>query len=235
MQLKIGLISDIHGNLEALTAALRSLEKRKVDRLYCLGDVVGYGANPGECLELVRAKAEILLLGNHDAAVAGIEGLEYFNAYAREAAIWTQKVLNEEQRHFLAGLPYEDIRGAMHLVHSAPARPQEWDYLFSAFDAYVHFPYMRGQDCFVGHSHVPGEYWEGIADGSRKEAERRIINVGSIGQPRDGDPRLCFVIYDDQSRELEFVREEYDIEAAARKIMEAGLPRFLAQRLFYGQ
>lgn len=229
-QLRIGIVSDIHGNLEALTTALKSLEKRRVEKLYCLGDVVGYGANPSECLGLTRERAEIILLGNHDAAAAGKESLEYFNPYAREAAIWTQRILDRDQREFLAGLPYEEIRGEMHLVHSAPERPQEWDYLFSAFDAYDQFPHVKGRDCFVGHSHVPGEYCEG-----REETSRRIINVGSVGQPRDGDPRLCYVIYDDESRELEFVREEYDMETAAHKIIEAGLPRFLAQRLFYGQ
>ena len=233
--MKIGLISDIHGNLEALTTAMRSLEERQVDRLYCLGDVVGYGANPRECLDLVRVKAEILLLGNHDAAAAGIESLEYFNHYAREAATWTQRILSLEQRQFLGGLPYEEIRGPMHLVHSAPARPQEWDYLLSALDASGQFSFIKGLDCFVGHSHVPGEYWEGLADGGREKAGRRIINVGSVGQPRDGDPRLCFVIYDEESREVQFIREEYDIENASRKILEAGLPSFLAQRLFFGQ
>lgn len=232
--MKIGFISDIHGNLEALTAALQSLEKRKVDRLYCLGDVVGYGANPSECLELMREKAEILLLGNHDAAVAGIENLEHFNPYAREAAILTQRILSPEQRRFLAGWPYEEIRGEMHLVHSAPARPQAWDYLFSALDAYHQFPFAKGLDCFVGHSHVPGVYREGAAGGG-KEVGRRIINIGSVGQPRDGDSRLCFVIYDEESRDVQIVREEYDIENASRKILEAGLPPFLAQRLYFGQ
>ena len=232
--MKIGLISDIHGNLEALTAVLRSLEERKVDRLYCLGDVVGYGANPSECLELVREKAEILLLGNHDAAAAGIESLEHFNPYAREAAIWTQRILSAEQRHFLAGLPYEEIRGEMHLVHSAPARPQEWEYLFSDLDAHHQFPFAKGRDCFVGHSHLPGEYWEGAAVGSRENAARRIINIGSVGQPRDGDSRLCYVIFDEESRKVQFVREEYDLEAATRKILEAGLPPYLAQRLLVG-
>jgi diadenosine tetraphosphatase ApaH/serine/threonine PP2A family protein phosphatase len=233
--LKIGLISDIHGNLEALTAALRSLEKRRVDRLYCLGDVVGYGANPGECLELVREKAELQLMGNHDAAAAGIESLEKFNPYAREAAIWTQRILSGEQRQFLAGLPYEVIRGQMHLVHSAPAHPQGWDYIFSALDAYRQFGSAQAPDCFVGHSHLPGEYWEGAAVGRRENAERRIINIGSVGQPRDRDSRLCFVIFDEESREVQFVREDYDVETASRKILEAGLPPFLAQRLFFGQ
>ena len=230
--MKIGLISDIHGNLEALTAALQSLEKRNVDRLYCLGDMVGYGANPRECLELVREKAEIMLLGNHDAAAAGIESLEHFNPYAREAAIWTQRILSAEQRHFLAGLPYEEIRGEMHLVHSAPAHPEEWDYIFSALDAYCQFASAQARDCFVGHSHVPGEYWEGAGEG---RLDRRIINIGSVGQPRDRDSRLCYVLYDEGSREVQFVREEYDIEAASRKILEAGLPPFLAQRLLVGQ
>jgi len=233
--LKIGLISDIHGNLEALTAAMQSLEKRRVERLYCLGDVVGYGANPSECLELVREKAEVLLLGNHDAAVAGIESLEHFNPYAREAALWTQRILSLEQRRFLAGLPYEEIRGEMHLVHSAPAHPQEWDYIFSALDAYCQFVSVKARDCFVGHSHVPGEYSEGSASGAKDRTGRRIINIGSVGQPRDGDPRLCFVIYDEASREVQFMREDYDIEEASRKILEAGLPSFLAQRLFAGR
>jgi diadenosine tetraphosphatase ApaH/serine/threonine PP2A family protein phosphatase len=232
--LLIGIISDIHGNLEALEAALKSLERHQIEKIYCLGDVVGYGANPGECLELVRQQSEIILMGNHDAAVAGQESLEYFNERAQAAVIWTKRVITAEQLEVLRGLPMEATLEDIHFVHSAPQQPRAWDYIFSPYDARAQFAFVRGRVCFVGHSHVPGLYRElGLEKGGGHE--RSIINVGSVGQPRDGDPRLCYVIYDSEAHQTQFIREEYDIESAAAKILEAGLPRALADRLYYGQ
>lgn len=228
--MKIGIISDLHSNWEALNAALESLEKRGVKRLLCLGDVVGYGANPAECLELVQSRAEIVLLGNHDAAIAGLEDLAHFNDFAKVAVVWTQDVMTKPQREFLASLPLEVKIENLHLVHSTPSDPKAWNYIFSAYDTLGQFETVDGQICFVGHSHVPGEYYENPAE----RTGRRIVNVGSVGQPRDRDPRLCYVIYDDESGQVQFIREEYDVETAAGKIRRAGLPEFLADRLFWG-
>ena len=228
--LKIAIISDIHGNLEALNAAFESAQKRGAGRVFCLGDVVGYGANPAECLDLIKSRAEVILMGNHDAAVAGREELDYFNDFARTAVTWTQGVLTSQQKDYLASLPMMVKDGNLHLVHASPQNPETWNYIFSAYDTQGQFDAVEGNICFVGHSHVPGEYFEHTAE----RRGRRIINVGSVGQPRDRDPRLCYVIYDSETDVVQFIREEYDVETAAGKIRRAGLPEFLADRLFWG-
>jgi len=239
--LKIALISDIHGNLEALTAALQSIEQNRADRIICLGDVVGYGANPGECLELLGTRASSILLGNHDAAVIGRESLLYFNDFARAAVVWTRSALTQKQKEFIATWPMQVKDRGVQLVHATPKNPENWDYIFSLRDAYDQFASVEGRICFVGHSHVPGDY----RDVRRKDSPRgrlelayasgrRIVNVGSVGQPRDRNARLCYVLYDTETEEVDFVREEYDVAAAAAKIRRAGLPAFLADRLFLG-
>jgi diadenosine tetraphosphatase ApaH/serine/threonine PP2A family protein phosphatase len=236
--LKIALISDIHGNLEALQAALASIDRRAPQKIICLGDVVGYGANPLECLEIVRSRADLHILGNHDAAGAGRDDLTYFNEFARAALVWTQTVLSAAQKDYLSSRPLVEHVGDLHLVHATPKNPEAWNYVFSAGDMAEQFPEVKGSVCFVGHSHIPGEYWErkaeaGAADSSRK-LNRRIVNVGSVGQPRDRNSKLCYVIYDDESGQVEFIREEYDVETAAGKIRRTGLPEFLADRLLWG-
>jgi diadenosine tetraphosphatase ApaH/serine/threonine PP2A family protein phosphatase len=229
--LKIALISDIHGNLEALKAALESLEHHGAERVFCLGDVVGYGANPAECLDLVQSRCEVTLLGNHDAAVVGKEGMEHFNDFARLAINWTRGLLTTAHEDFLLSLPLEISLENIHLVHSSPSDPQAWNYIVSAYDAETHFRAIQGNICFVGHSHIPGEYFESLSD----RTGRRLVNVGSVGQPRDRDSRLCYVLYDTISGLVEFIREAYDVDAAAGKIRRAGLPEFLADRLYWGR
>lgn len=238
--MKIAILSDLHGNLEALSTALESVEQYAPDKLVCLGDVVGYGANPSECLELIRSRASVLLLGNHDAAVVGKEDLFYFNDFARAAVLWTQSVLSDENKEFIASLPLVIKERELHFVHATPKKPEAWDYIFSSYDVQDQFAAVDGKICFVGHSHVPGDYREHKAEkrfaalSKSNPAHRRIVNVGSIGQPRDRDPCLCYVLYDTDSEEVQFIREEYDVETAAGKIRSAGLPEFLADRLFWG-
>jgi len=229
--LKVAFLSDIHGNLEALTVALKILDDRSVDRLVCLGDIVGYGANPSECLALIRKRTSTVILGNHDAAAIGKENIAYFNEYARAAALWTKSVLSKAEKKYLQTLPYEIQEGNLHFVHGTPLEPERWHYIFSPYDTVGQFEAVKGDVCFVGHSHVPGDYPErDVQDGTGK----RIINVGSVGQPRDRDARLCFVLYDTETEEAEFVRAEYDIEVTVEKIRKAGLPIFLADRLRWG-
>jgi diadenosine tetraphosphatase ApaH/serine/threonine PP2A family protein phosphatase len=236
--LKIAFLSDVHSNLEALTVALASLEKFAPDEIICLGDVVGYGADPEECLELVRQRCSIILMGNHDAAVIGREDLTYFNDFARAAVLWTRSRLASRHKEILADFPMVIKQDDMHLVHSTPKNPEAWDYIFSSHDVYDQFPAVDGKICFVGHSHVPGEYKEPrerlTFSENEPRSQRRIVNVGSVGQPRDRDPRLCYALYDSDREEVQFIREEYDIETAANKIKRAGLPPFLAERLFSG-
>ena len=230
--MKIAFLSDIHSNLEALTVALEAVDRRSVDKLICLGDVVGYGANPRECLDLIRSRTSDIILGNHDAVAVGKEDLAYFNEFARAAALWTQTVLSDEDKEFIRSLPLVIKEDGLHLVHGTPRHPEHWDYIFSAYDTPGQFSAIDGRICLVGHSHVPGDYREREPNPGAKP--KRIVNVGSVGQPRDRDPRLCFVIFDTETDEVEFIRQEYDVETAAGKIRRAGLPEFLADRLFWG-
>jgi diadenosine tetraphosphatase ApaH/serine/threonine PP2A family protein phosphatase len=239
----IALISDIHANLEALEAVLEELDSLKPKRILCLGDVVGYGASPNECLAKVRQRCDITLLGNHDAAASGGPEAARFNIYARVAAEWTAKTLTRENREFLQRLPLTSSQGSFYLVHASPACPRDWEYLLDRFDAEPQFHYFTEAVCFIGHTHQPAAY---LADPGGTKAlplssvtldpERRyIINVGSVGQPRDHDPRACFVLFHESSGVIEFVRVEYDIEAAQAKIRAAQLPEVLAARLATGE
>ena len=226
----IAIISDIHGNLEALNTALAEIDNMGVEEIICLGDIVGYGADPAACIALIRSRCQVVILGNHDAAAIGSQDIKYFNEFARLAVRWTQTGLSQDERTYLESLPYFEKRNGMHLVHGTPQNPEKWDYIFSDYDTLNQFSAIDGDICFVGHSHVPGIYTESGSE----SAPKRIVNVGSIGQPRDRDPRLCFALFNTDSREVEFVRLEYDVETAAAKIRQAGLPEFLADRLSIG-
>jgi len=225
--LRWGIISDIHGNLEALEAVLESIRSAGVDKIICLGDIVGYGADPNRCTDIIRERVEFAVIGNHDHAALGLTSVAYFNQYAREAALWTSRELNQENRDYLLGLAFEVKQDGALFVHSTPENPEEWNYIFSYYEARYHFTKFEEQVCFIGHSHVPVRFNE---EGSA----RRIINVGSVGQPRDHNPKSCYYIYDSETNEGDWVRVEYDIQKAADKIRNAGLPRILADRLFKG-
>lgn len=239
----IVLISDIHANLEALEAVLAVVDARRPDRIVCLGDVVGYGASPNECLDLVRRRCGLVLLGNHDAAASGGPEAARFNIYARVAAEWTAKTLTRENREFLQKLPLTATESGYFCVHASPATPRDWEYLLDRFDAEPQFAYFTEPVCFIGHTHQPAAF---LADpgGARQLAlaglkldpsRRYILNVGSVGQPRDHDPRACFVVFHDASGEVEYVRVPYDVEAAQAKIRAAHLPEVLATRLATGE
>jgi len=232
----IALISDIHSNLEALRAVWN--EVKHADAIFCMGDLVGYGANPNEVVEFIKEQMEkrtfLCVRGNHDNAIAF--GADWgFNPYAREAVRWHQRVISTENLEFLRRLPvrqlFTDDTGRSYLViHGSPRAPLD-EYLFpwlpdSEFKTVLN--YVRQDDLLVGHTHVP---MLRILDG------RRIINPGGVGQPRDGDWRAAYALIDTEKEPLnnvEFHRVEYAVEEAAKKIIEAGLPRFLAERLFEG-
>jgi putative phosphoesterase len=224
---KIGIISDIHANLEALEVALRRLDSEKVDRIYCLGDIVGYGANPNECVEKVRALCHATVMGNHDDALIGRTSAHYFNSYARAALDWTARVITDENLAFLKSLPLTRQEDGLFLVHATPYDPAAWNYILHPEEAEVHFGALSPKNvAFIGHSHVPVRFDDG--------AGRSIVNVGSVGQPRDRDPRACCAVYDTESGTLQWLREVYPVQEAARKIRTANLPEFLAARLFIG-
>lgn len=237
------LISDIHGNLEALEAVLAELGRRRPDRVLCLGDVVGYGASPNECLNHVRERCTLVLLGNHDAAASGGPEAARFNIYARVAAEWTSKTLTRDNRDYLQRLPLTSSHGSTFLVHASPACPRDWEYLLDRFDAEPQFHYFEEPVCFIGHTHQPAIYMADpggckslpLSTSALDPNRRYIVNVGSVGQPRDHDPRACFLLHDESAGTIEYVRIAYDVEAAQAKIRAAQLPEVLAARLATGE
>jgi putative phosphoesterase len=237
---KIAVISDIHSNLAALTEALNFIRKEQVDKIVCLGDVVGYGPRPNECVELVRENCQICLMGNHDHAVLGLTDTYHFNQYAREAVNWTRRTLTIYNKAYLENLPFSHHENELLYVHSTPFHPEEWHYILSEYEAKQYLNKITQRICFVGHSHIPvifsdqkGSFYEEETELDYKNS-KYIINVGSIGQPRDGDPRLCFVLLDTESGLLKYVRLEYPVQETYDEILENKLPPFLAMRLLAG-
>ena len=242
--MRVGLFSDTHSNLEALTAVLRKFEEERVDKLVCLGDTVGYGANPNETCELVRAKAAITILGNHDAAVAGRMDYSYYYDAARNALDYHASILAPEHMAWLKSLPYEVREEHISYCHGSPVNIQEFDYVFAPEQAARCIPEFDhlADVTFIGHSHLckvfalsRDEVFEVVASGFEvRQGFRYIISVGSVGQPRDYDPRASYCIYDSEKRWFEFKRVSYDIEAAANKIFATHLERNFGNRLFIG-
>ena len=242
---KIALISDIHSNLEALEAVLQEIENEKPDKIICLGDIVGYGANPNECCELVRKYCDITVMGNHDAAAVGLMDYNYFVSHAKDAIEWTKNVLTDENAEWLRGLPLTYEEGSFFFSHGAPYSPEDYIYLVSRDTAYWSLRFIEAagkKASFSGHAHITYVFAitkEGdFAVGAPKEfsfSEFRVIcvNVGSVGQPRDGNPKSAFSIIEEDRYRV--VRVPYDVELASRKIQNAGLPEILSQRLFLGR
>lgn len=241
--MSIALISDIHGNLEALDAVFAEIDKRRPQRVICLGDVVGYGASPNECLDRVKERCDLVLLGNHDAAASGGPEAARFNIYARVAAEWTAKTLTRENREYLQRLPLTSAEGAFYVVHASPACPRDWEYLLDRFDAEPQFHYFEEGICFIGHTHQPAVFMADpagckslpLSNVVLEPGRRYIANVGSVGQPRDHDPRACFVMFHEAAGWIEYARVPYDVEAAQAKIRAAQLPEVLAARLATGE
>jgi len=233
--MRIAIISDIHSNLEALEKSLELIKGLGIEEIVCLGDIVGYGANPNECLDLVRQTTSHILLGNHDEAAVDLDKMAYFNPYARIAAEWTNQQLKDEKKVFIQGLtPSKQIWG-LDFAHSSPFEPEEWHYIITAEDAQQNIPAFSAPICFFGHSHIPGIFCEDSTSREVTRGKKYLINVGSIGQPRDGDWRLSFGTFDTDSWRYENVRSEYDVKKASSKIRKAGLPKMLADRILLGR
>lgn len=244
--MRLGVFSDVHANLEALSAVVEALKRDQVDACYCLGDVVGYGASPNECADIVRRIAKVTILGNHDAAVAGRMDYSYYYEAARRALDLHAALLSDENMQWLRQLPYmHKIEGTgVHLCHGSPVRLEEFEYIFAPEQARECLPYYDelGQLTLIGHSHLckvfelsPEDVTELPARRFTLRPDRKyIISVGSTGQPRDYDNRASYVVYDTESREFDFKRVPYDIETAAQKIFNAQLERNFAHRLFIG-
>lgn len=235
------LISDIHGNLEALQAVLSFVAKLEPFQLYCLGDVVGYGADPKECLEILRDDSNLILAGNHDLAVAGVIPSEDFNPMAQTAVEWTRNALTKDDISTLANLPLVYIDGDYCFAHSSPLNPMEFGYVRTLEDVANVLSSIGQRFCFVGHTHLPvlvrmdekkGKL-EIVHDKRIKIVDgfRYFVNVGSTGQPRDNNPDACVVIVDEEDESIEFLRVPYDITTCQSKILSEGLPSYLAERL----
>jgi diadenosine tetraphosphatase ApaH/serine/threonine PP2A family protein phosphatase len=216
-----------------------------VDRLLCLGDLVGYGADPGRVVEALTRRDAVVVAGNHDHASAGRMDLGWFNPYARAAAEWTAGRLTADQHTYLAALPLVLEYAGATLVHSSPRDPESWPYLVSPSDGAAVFGAFTTPLCFVGHSHMPA-VWTLLADGTvdfargagriaLRPGERYVVNVGSVGQPRDGDPMASYAVWDLDQGAVEIRRLPYDTMEARRRIHAAGLPRLLGDRLLHGR
>lgn len=237
--MRYGLFSDVHSNLEALQAVLTAMTKERIEKFLCLGDIIGYAANPNECLNRVRQLPAVAVAGNHDLAAVGHPILHELYDAAREAAEWTAAQLTEENKSWIGQLPLVAKEGDATLVHGSLVEPEEFHYIFEPAEIQANFSLMRSPLCFVGHSHYPwileeGERFE-VREVTCQEGKKYLINVGSVGQPRDGDNRASFCLWDTDQKRIELKRVSYDISAVQQKILTAGLPQQFAERLEDGR
>lgn len=257
------IISDIHGNIEAFDAVLDKCNELNVGKYICLGDTVGYNANPAECIDKLRGlDSAIIIKGNHDEYIGKDIPVEEINKLAEQAVLWSRSVLNKNDRTWLADLPMKfiNIKEGFSVVHAALDSPESWVYLLNSKDIIKSFSHQITQVCFFGHTHLSRIFvqenagrkgvrceikriseWEDFLpdDGGvtfkLERGKKYLINVGSIGQPRDGDVRASFVIYDSKQKTIKRYAVSYDVGLAQKKILEAGLPIQLAYRLSYGR
>lgn len=242
--MRYGIFSDIHSNLEAFQAVISAYKKEGIDRYLCAGDVVGYAADPSLCIEQVKGLGGVTVAGNHDWACVDLFSLEYFNPLAVEALSWTRDNLREEGKSFLKRLEtvYQD--DCLTLVHGALDEPGNFNYLADGYIAQKSFALLKTDICFLGHTHSPGIFFKEGNGGLHYTQEefckiipgnRYIVNLGSVGQPRDGNPEAAYCIYDSEKKQVVIKRTGYDINAAKGKINAAGLPGYLGERLFAGR
>lgn len=244
--MNLAIFSDVHGNLEALEAVLANAAGRDIGGFICLGDVIGYGANPNECVDLVRSLDNVVCLkGNHDAAVLDPAERVFFHEVALDGIQFSARHLTPENTEFLRNLPFV-YRGHERVmaVHASPYHPEHWEYVLDEVGAERAFEAMLPQrGAFIGHSHAPVVFCD---DGTAQrypaddaieldlDTRRYVMNVGSVGQPRDGNPDASYVVFDDAQESVRLIRVRYDREKAAEKILKAGLPPVLAERLLVG-
>jgi len=239
---KYAILGDIHSNLEALTVVLKDAEEHGVTDFVCVGDIVGYNADPVPCLEKIHEISAMTVQGNHDHYCSNSVRLADFHPLAARVVDWTRAQLSEEQLGYLRNLDLTARVGGFTIVHSTLDMPEKWGYVFDTLEAEANFSYQATSLCFYGHTHLPIVFDKDRLV-SRKRykklllelGRRYLINVGSVGQPRDGDPRAAYVIYTPRAKEIELRRLEYDIKATQEKVRDAGLPERLARRLELGR
>ena len=235
------IISDIHGNLEALNTALEYIDKLDVEKqIVCLGDIVGYGPNPVECMEKTLSITDKICLGNHDYTAIN-EDLDHKMVWhASEAIKWTRKILDDGMKKRIKDFKVQIEEDNILYAHASPDSPMKWQYITNAKNASSSIAEMKCSLCFVGHSHIPGIYanYELHNEGEKTPLSKNgktIVNIGSVGQPRDGSPMLSFAVFDDVGWNVEIIRQEYDYQKTMSKIEKAGFPSFLAERLMLGK
>jgi len=242
--MRYAILSDIHGNLEALEAVVKATKADKVDAYISLGDIVGYGADPIAAIKIVQSlNPKASIAGNHDWGALGMVDIDDFSKFAQAAIEWTAGILRDEDREYLKNLELMHVEWGMTLVHGSLENPESFNYILDTGDVYITMELMKTPISFVGHSHATAVYREKSGNIERLDSAkvkiekgcRYLVNVGSVGQPRDLDPRSSYVVYDDLAATIELRRAAYDIAAAQRKIIDAGLPAFLAYRLQDGQ
>ncbi|MEO0091141.1 MAG: metallophosphoesterase family protein [candidate division WOR-3 bacterium] len=244
--MRIGIFSDIHSNLEALQAVVDFLSQEKIDQYLCLGDIVGYGANPNECVELIKSLNCLCVAGNHDWCVLDKTDINNFNEPAQIAVLWTKNELNKDSIEYLLKLPLQLEWEKFLLVHASPQEPSAWHYIYRLNQASAQFQYFKKPIGLIGHSHSPFIIEQNLERNhiriiSQSNSQiinpdcRYLINVGSVGQPRDGDPRACVVIFDNETNCIKYERIDYNIKLAQEKILKSGLPPVLAYRLSLGK
>lgn len=240
---QIAIVSDIHGNFHALTSVMQDIDNRGIKDIICLGDVVGYGAMPNECVDILRERDIPTLAGNHDHAAVGIVDITFFNEIAKRAVHWTRDKLTETNAVWLKDRPYtHEIAPNYYFVHASPCDPPAWSYVLTFGEARNCFNAINHQFCFIGHSHQPTVVEKNGKDLTCPEGYsvpikadcRYLVNVGSVGQPRDRNPAACYVHLDLEKQTINFIRVPYEIEAAQQAILEQKLPEELAERLGYG-
>jgi len=243
--MKYGILGDIHSNLSALRAVLARLDEIGVDTLISVGDVVGYGAAPSECIALLRERGAVVVKGNHDAACVNELDERTFNPYARAAVAWTRQALSDAEKRWLRSLPMVATLEHCQVAHGTLHRPELFDYILSLSDADPSLDEMTRPVCFVGHSHIPLTVMRFVDDPERtaytcdsevdlSETIKALINVGSVGQPRDENPLTAYALFDTEERRSSLLRIPYDVEAEVARIAKAGLPPVLGERLRIG-
>lgn len=240
--MRYGIFSDVHANLEALTAVIGAYRKEAIDVILCAGDIVGYGANPNECIEEVKKISRVTVAGNHDWASVDKFSVDYFNQAAKLAIFWTKAKLADKS--FLSSLELVYKNQDLTLVHGTLRNPQDFNYLINEYLAKKDFDLLETDACFLGHSHIAGVfiqkedktiyYSQHDLDITLQPGNKYIVNVGSVGQPRDNNPEAAYCIYDTERKRVEIKRVAYEVGTAGKKIIEGGLPRFLADRLAMG-
>ncbi|MFW5870257.1 MAG: metallophosphoesterase family protein [Candidatus Sumerlaeota bacterium] len=258
---RLAVFSDIHSNLAALEACLKDMEEQGCEHFFCCGDIVGYGAHPNECCRIMIQLDVPCVMGNHDYMATTLDNIDSFNHIARKAILWTHRALKPVHLDYLKNLPYVRVQDNMTFVHASPLEPSNWHYILTRGEARVNFECFDTWMCFVGHSHQPFVVEQLLLESEQKDTEegdtlaafgdhkllcpdpdvieltdqkRYLINVGSVGQPRDRDPRACYTIVDTEKGRVAFRRIPYDIDSAQEAIIAAGLPSDLADRLSAG-